>query len=115
MGTAGDSCIAGFRTALCPSRVELRHGGDVRCTTALPPKAEIHRRPCYVAKVPRPAVSRCSKCRVRKLELFDHLLGGCEHARRDGEAQRLRGLHVDDQFELYISAMYEFLHSQLRS
>jgi hypothetical protein len=32
---------------------KLRHGGDVRCTTAFPPKAEkVHRRSCYVAQVP---------------------------------------------------------------
>src|SRR5260370_19382472 len=31
-------------------RVELFR--DVRCKTALPPKAEVHRRSCYVAKVP---------------------------------------------------------------
>jgi hypothetical protein len=28
----------------------LRHCSDVRCTTALPPKAEVHRRSCYVAR-----------------------------------------------------------------
>jgi hypothetical protein len=30
----------------------IGHPGDVRCMTALPPKAEIHLRSCYVAKVP---------------------------------------------------------------
>ena len=34
---------------------KLRLGGDVRCTTALPPKAEVHRQSCYVARVPQPA------------------------------------------------------------
>src|SRR5262249_27132774 len=33
--------------------VKFRHGGDVRCTTALPPKAEVDRRSCYVAFVPK--------------------------------------------------------------
>src|SRR5262249_1163095 len=38
----------------CPNGVKLRHSSDVRCTTALPPKAEVHRRSCYVAEVPEP-------------------------------------------------------------
>src|SRR5262245_58087495 len=37
-----------------PLGVKLRHGGDVRCKTAFPPKAEVHRRSCYVARVPFP-------------------------------------------------------------
>jgi len=32
--------------------------------------------------------------------LFDHLVGGREHSGRHGEAERLRGLEVDDQLEL---------------
>jgi hypothetical protein len=28
------------------------HRGDVGCKTAFPPKAEVHRRSCYVSKVP---------------------------------------------------------------
>jgi hypothetical protein len=31
---------------------KLGHGGDVRCKTAFPPKAEVHPRSCYVAQVP---------------------------------------------------------------
>jgi hypothetical protein len=34
--------------------VKLGRAGDVRCTTALPPKADVHPRSCYVAFVPRP-------------------------------------------------------------
>jgi hypothetical protein len=33
---------------------KLGHGSDVRCTTALPPKPEVHPRSCYVAQVPTP-------------------------------------------------------------
>jgi hypothetical protein len=32
----------------CPFRVKLGRAGDVRCTTALPPKADVHLRSCYV-------------------------------------------------------------------
>src|SRR5215472_5310096 len=32
-------------------------------------------------------------------QLFDHLVGDGEHARRDSEAERPGGLHVDDQLE----------------
>src|SRR6266436_1655265 len=32
--------------------VKLGRAGDVRCTTALPPKADVHLRSCYVAFVP---------------------------------------------------------------
>jgi hypothetical protein len=32
--------------------VKLGRRADVRCMTALPPKAEVHPRSCYVAKVP---------------------------------------------------------------
>jgi len=32
--------------------VKLGHRPDVRCKTAFPPKAEVHRRSCYVARVP---------------------------------------------------------------
>src|SRR6266481_4237491 len=32
--------------------VKLGRAGDVRCTTALPPKAEVDPRSCYVANVP---------------------------------------------------------------
>jgi hypothetical protein len=36
----------------CPFRVKFRHCSDVRCTTAVPPKADVHARSCYVAFVP---------------------------------------------------------------
>src|SRR3954454_13927543 len=32
-------------------------------------------------------------------QLFDHLVGDCEYTRRDGEAERFRGLHVNHQLE----------------
>jgi len=53
----GDDCFQRFYAA----RVKLGHCGDVRRTTALPPKAEVDLRSCYVAEVPLAAVSRCSE------------------------------------------------------
>jgi hypothetical protein len=35
-----------------PVRVKFRHCSDVRCMTALAPKAEVHPRSCYVGEVP---------------------------------------------------------------
>lgn len=34
------------------------------------------------------------------LALFDHLVGACQHGLGNGEAKRLRGLEVDNQFLL---------------
>jgi hypothetical protein len=80
--------------------VKLGHRRDVRCKTALPPKAEVHRRPCYVAKVPKPAVSRCSNSRARKAELFDYFVGAGKHCRGYFESERLGSGQVDDEIEL---------------
>src|SRR5439155_2024889 len=43
------------------ARGKLGRAGDVRCTTVLPPKADVHPRSCYVAFVPKAAVSNRSK------------------------------------------------------
>src|SRR5262245_55404923 len=69
---AEDCRTAGFRLGLCQLGVILGHCGDVRCTTALPPKAEVDLQSCYVAEVPKAAVSRCNRIR---LTLLDHLVG----------------------------------------
>src|SRR4029077_402941 len=45
----GCRCCAAQR----PLGVNLSHWSDVRCTTALPPKAEAHPRSCYLAQVPQ--------------------------------------------------------------
>jgi hypothetical protein len=42
------------------SGLGLGHPGDVRCTTALPPRAEVHPRCCYVAEVPGTDIIRRS-------------------------------------------------------
>jgi hypothetical protein len=46
---------------------QLGRCSDVRCTTALPPKADVHPRSCYVAFVPKPAASRCTKILERRI------------------------------------------------
>ena len=50
LGAARDCCAAGFRPSLCQLGVKSGRCGGVRCTSALPPKAEVHSRCGYVAK-----------------------------------------------------------------
>src|SRR5713101_5159842 len=38
---------------------QTRPSRDVRCTTALPPKADVHPRSCYVANVPKCMARPC--------------------------------------------------------
>jgi hypothetical protein len=47
-------CVTTKLAGRCRSwvSVKLGHSGNVRCTTALPPKADVHPRSCYVAFVP---------------------------------------------------------------
>src|SRR5262245_15455106 len=40
---------------------KLRHGGDVSCKTAFPPKAEAHPRSWYVEDVPSSGLMHCSE------------------------------------------------------
>jgi hypothetical protein len=54
-------------------------------------KRKVHARSCYVANVPKSAVSNRSKT----LALFDHLVGQCQQLVGDFEAERLGGLEVD--------------------
>src|SRR5712671_515020 len=65
------------------------------CNT-LPPKADVHPRSCYVAFVPKPAVSRCSNGAD---SLLDHLVGAQHETSRNLMTNRLRGLEVDDQLK----------------
>jgi hypothetical protein len=41
-----------FAETFSTASVKLGRAGDVRCTTALRPKADVHPRSCYVAFVP---------------------------------------------------------------
>src|SRR4029450_6400696 len=70
--------------------VKLGHRRDVRCMTALPSKAEVPRRSCYVAQVPTTVIGTGS---------LDPLIGAGEHGRRNVDTQRLRGLEVDEDVE----------------
>jgi hypothetical protein len=88
--------------------VKLGRAGDVRCMTALPPKAEVHPRSCYVAFVPKAAVSNRSKAAA----LFDHLVGAREQRRRHREAEHSRGLGCDYQFRR-LQKERDALHTQV--
>src|SRR5262249_9374266 len=63
--------------------------------SALPLKADKARTCWHVRFVPK-----ADLCTAAKATLFDHLIGDREHARRDGEAERLGSFQVDDQLEL---------------
>ena len=67
--------------------------------SGLPPQADLSASSRHVAFVPKPAVSSCSTCPVRKV-LFDHLVGDGEQRRRNGEVERFRSSHVDARDEL---------------
>src|SRR5262249_24459550 len=56
---------------------QTRSCSDVRCTTALPPKAEVHPRSCYVASVP--AADSCTAAK--------------QHARADAPADFVLFVH----------------------
>jgi hypothetical protein len=46
------AALRDFSPAYVADGVKFRHCSDVRCKTAFPPKAEVHPRSRYVAKVP---------------------------------------------------------------
>src|SRR6516162_7053188 len=52
---------AGFPSGLGQLRVKLGHCSDVHCTTALPPKADVHPPSCYVANVPLATLVHCGR------------------------------------------------------
>src|SRR5262245_38252089 len=58
--------IAGFPSGLGQLGVTTGRSGDVRCTTALPLKAEVWPRVCYAAEVPKLKRSDRSRGRPRR-------------------------------------------------
>src|SRR5262249_46948070 len=76
---------------------KFRHCSDVRCTTALPPKAEVfHRRSCDVANVPEAAPSN----RSRAAPLFDHLVGELLEMQGNLQTEGLGGPDIDQKLKL---------------
>src|SRR5712672_3361275 len=63
-------------------------------TSALPPKADSSQTSGHVRKVPT-----TDSCTAAKL-IVDHLVGQREQRVRHGEAERIRGLTINDEFEL---------------
>ena len=62
-------------------------------TAALPLKPDIAQRGWNGRKVPKPIVSSCSKA----TSLLDHLVGAQQQRGGQLNADRLRGLEIDDQ------------------
>src|SRR6266436_8336112 len=48
-----------FTRTFSTASVKLGRAGDVRCTTALLPKADVHPRSCYVALAPQQSAFLC--------------------------------------------------------
>src|SRR5258708_12653436 len=55
-GGSAQGCGATCLDRACLGWVRLGHPGNVRCTTALPPKPEVHPRSCYVPEFPGTAI-----------------------------------------------------------
>src|SRR5262249_4332006 len=75
--------------------VKLGHCSDVHCTTAPPPKAEVHPRSCFLAQVPT-AVSTRSRT-------APYSITSSARASDEGgtvSPSILAALRVDDQFKL---------------
>src|SRR5262249_33414528 len=62
-------------------------GAIQRHMSALPPKADIDLRDAHVRLVPKADIRIAAN-------LFDHLVGACQHGCRHVEPERLRGLEV---------------------
>src|SRR5260221_2533413 len=62
----------------------LGRAGDVRCTTVLPPKADVHPRSCYVAFVPiatqRTAAKKASAIRSTRRRVTETIPGSSARA-----------------------------------
>src|SRR6516162_4804950 len=57
--------------------------------------------PCSLPVSDQPAFWHLDAARGPSTPSFDHLVGAGEQRQRDRQAERLRGLHVDDQLDLH--------------
>ena len=75
------------------------HAIAVYASQPLSPVVTQHSLPSGRYSLLGPDFHRLDRTSLRLAHSFDHLVGDGEHARRDGEAERPGGLHVDDQLE----------------
>src|SRR5215471_2110031 len=76
------------------------HAIAVYASRPLSPVATQHSLPSGRYPLLGPDFHRLDRTSLRLAHSFDHLVGAREQRLRHGEAQRLRGLEVDDEFIL---------------
>src|SRR5215831_10508099 len=76
------------------------HAIAVYASRPLSPVATQHSLPSGRYPLLGPDLHRLDRTSLRLAHSLDHLVGECEQLVWNGEAKRLRGLEIDDKFEL---------------
>src|SRR6516164_189419 len=76
------------------------HAIAVYASSPLSPVATQHSLPSGRYSLLGPDFHRLDRTSLRLAHSFDHLVGARDERRRDGEADRLRGLEIDEHLDL---------------